>query len=107
MVLPTLTYASETLVWNEAQKSRIQAAEKSYLRGACGVTRWTERAMKVYRRFGMSYKGREKKCGVVEVKRKTPRWFGHLERMDEGDTRLGPKGHLVKTGRLPIVEKVR
>ncbi len=26
--------------WNKAQHSRVHAVEMSYLRGACGVTRW-------------------------------------------------------------------
>ncbi len=29
--------SSETRVWNERLRSRIQAVEMSYLRGACGV----------------------------------------------------------------------
>ncbi len=38
----------------------------------------------VYRKFGMSSRGKGMSCGVVEmVKRSTLRWFGHLERMDE------------------------
>ena len=38
IVLPTLTYGSETWTWNEAQRSRIRAVEMSYLKGACGIT---------------------------------------------------------------------
>ncbi len=30
-------YMSETWAWNEDQRSRIQAVEMSYLRGACGL----------------------------------------------------------------------
>ena len=53
--------------------------------GACGVTIIDgESNESIYSRFGMSHKGIEKKCGVVEeVKRGTLRWFGHLERMGE------------------------
>ncbi len=40
ILLPTLTYGSETWTWNRAQQSRVHAVEMSYLRGACGVTRW-------------------------------------------------------------------
>ncbi len=39
ITVPTLTYASKTLAWNESQRSRVQAVEMSYLRGACGVSR--------------------------------------------------------------------
>ncbi len=34
VIVPTLTYASKTLAWNESQRSRVQAVETSYLRSA-------------------------------------------------------------------------
>ncbi len=37
IIVPVLTYASETWTWNEDQQSYIQAVEISYLKGACGV----------------------------------------------------------------------
>ncbi len=40
VLLPTLTCGSGTWAWNRAQQSRVRAVEMSYLRGACGVTRW-------------------------------------------------------------------
>ncbi len=39
LILPTLTYASQTWTWNESLRSRVQAVEMSYLRSACGVSR--------------------------------------------------------------------
>ncbi len=39
VMVPTLTYASETWAWNESQRSRVQAVEMSYLRSTCGVNR--------------------------------------------------------------------
>ncbi len=39
IIVPTITYASETWMWNERQRSRIQVAEMSCLRSACGVQR--------------------------------------------------------------------
>ncbi len=39
VIVPTLTYASETWDWNESQRSRVQAVEMSYLTNACGVNR--------------------------------------------------------------------
>ena len=87
IVVPTLTYAGETWTWNEAQRVRIQAVKMSYLRGACGLTRWDrERNESVYERFGMMEKGVGVNCGVVEwVKRSTLRWYGHVERMKDGE----------------------
>ncbi len=67
IIVLTVAYASETWVWNQSQRSKIQAVEISYLRGECGVNRMDgESNENVYRRFGMS--SREGiKCGVVEM----------------------------------------
>ncbi len=37
IIVPTVACASETWVWNQSQRSKIQAVEISYLRGGCGV----------------------------------------------------------------------
>ncbi len=39
IIVLTLTYTSETWMWNECQKSKIETVEMSYLRGGCGVNR--------------------------------------------------------------------
>ncbi len=85
VIVPTLTYASKTWVWNKSQRSRVQAVEMSYLRSACGVSRLDGMSNEsVYEHFGMCHVGEGKKCGVVEVvKRQTLKWFGHMERMGE------------------------
>ncbi len=60
--------------------------EMSYLRNACGVSRMDGMSNEnVYEWFGMCHVGEGKKCGVVEeVKRQRLKWFGHVERMEEG-----------------------
>ncbi len=57
----------------------------SYLRGACGVSRWDRESNEdMYRRFGMSEAAVGVECGVVEwVKRSTLRWYDHIMRMNE------------------------
>ncbi len=87
VILPTLSYASEIWTWNAAQQSRIRAVEMSYMRGACGVSRWDRESNEdMYRRFGMSETAVGMDCGVVEwVKRSTLRWYGHVKRMNECD----------------------
>ncbi len=62
---------------------RLISRKIRYLRGACGVSRWDGLSNEsVYERCGMSGRGNEVGCGVVEwVKRSTLRWFGHIERM--------------------------
>ncbi len=64
----------------------MQAVEISYLRSACGVSKMGGMSNEsVYEHFGMCHVGKGKKCGVVEeVKRQTLKWFGHMERMEEG-----------------------
>ncbi len=69
--------------WNGAQQSRVRAVEMSYLREACGVSRWDGLSNEcMYERCGMRRRGSGVWCGVVEwVKRSILRWFGHTERM--------------------------
>ncbi len=83
ILFPTLTYGSENWTWNGTQQSRVHAVEMSYLRGACGVSRWDGLSnANVYKRCGMRECGSGVRCGVVEwVKRSTLIWFGHIERM--------------------------
>ncbi len=54
VIVPTLTYVSETWAWNESQRSRVQTGEISYLRSACGVSRKDGMSNEsVYEHFGM------------------------------------------------------
>ncbi len=63
VIIPTLSYALE----NTAQQSRIQAVEMSYIRGACGVSRWDgESNEDTYGRFCMSEAAVGMDCGVLE-----------------------------------------
>ena len=59
----------------------------TYLRTACSVRRLdSDSNESVYNWIGMTCKGEEKKCGVMEgsqVQYSTLKWFGHTERMDE------------------------
>ncbi len=53
IIVPAITYASETWVSNERQRSRIQADEMSYLISACRVRRMDgESKESLYNRFG-------------------------------------------------------
>ncbi len=86
VIVPTLTYASKTCAWNESQRSRVQAVEMSYSRSACSVSRMDGMSNEsMYERFVMCHVGEGKKCGVVEeVKQQVLKWFGHMERMEDG-----------------------
>ncbi len=62
----------------------MHAVEMSYMRGACGVSRWDGLSNEsVYERCGMRRRGIGVECDVVEwMKRSTLRWFDHIERME-------------------------
>ncbi len=65
-----LLYGSETWTWNRAQQSRVCAVEMSYLRGACGVTRWEgESNESVYERCGMGTCASEVWRGGIDKKK--------------------------------------
>ncbi len=67
VILPTLSYSSETWTWNAAEQSQIRVIEMSYLWGACGVSRWDRESNEdTYGRFGMSETAVGMDCGVVE-----------------------------------------
>ncbi len=80
VIVQTLTYASKTWVWNESQRSRVQAIENSYLRSACGVSRMDGmNNERVYEHFGMCYVSEGKKCRAVEeVKQQILKWSGNM-----------------------------
>ena len=69
LLVPVLTYGSDTVLWNEKQKSRIRAVQMDNLRDLlginslelCGVTKGVEERIDE---------------GVL-------RWFGHVERMEK------------------------
>ncbi len=69
---------------DRAQQSRVRAAERSYLRGACGVTRWNDESNEsMYERCGMGTQRNGVNCGVMEWKeRKLLTWFEHIEGME-------------------------
>ena len=76
LMVPALTYASETWAWQAGDMSRIQACEMRYLRAMCGVTRRDRiRNENVRMRSGME------ESVAVKVGRGRLRWYGHLERM--------------------------
>ena len=84
VLVPTLTYGCETLVWHEREKSRVRAVEMDMLRGVCGVRRIDWVRNEVVR----------ERCGVQKsvdqrVEESVLRWYGHVARM--GDERIVKK----------------
>ncbi len=68
ILLPTLTYGVKNWTWNGVQQSRVCAVKMSYLRGACGVSRWDGMSNEsVYERCGIRRRGSGVGCGVVDA----------------------------------------
>ncbi len=78
IIVLTVAYASETWIWNQSQRSKIQAVEMSYLRGGCGVNRMDgESNENVYRIFGISSRGERMSGGDGEAQHTEMVWtFG-------------------------------
>ena len=79
VVVPTALYAAETWGMKTADRQRLDVLEMRCLRSMCGVTRWDRlRNEEVRRRTGvlLELSNRAEQRGL--------RWFGHVERMDEG-----------------------
>ena len=85
VLLPTLTYGSETWTASEEDLAKVRAVEMSYLRMASGVNLLDGLSnSEVYASFGMEEQAVGIDCGVAEwIKRSTLRWYGHVQRMDE------------------------
>ena len=76
--VPTLTYGHELWVVTERTRSRIQAAEMSFLRRVAGLTlRDRVRSTDIREELGVEPL-------LLHVERSQLRWFGHLIRMSPG-----------------------
>jgi hypothetical protein len=79
VLVPTLMYGSESWVWQKRHQSQVNAVEMRALRSMCGVRLRDRIRNSVIR----------KKCGVNEdvvtkIEMGMLRWFGHVNRMDDG-----------------------
>ncbi len=48
IIVLIVAYASETWIWNQSQRYKIQGVKMSYLRGGCGVYRMDVLVMRMY-----------------------------------------------------------
>ena len=77
LLVPVLTYGSETMIRREKGRSRIWVVQMDNLRGLLGIRRMDKfRNARIRQLCGVT-KGVDEKIneGVL-------RWFGHMERMD-------------------------
>lgn len=76
--VPTLTYGHELWVVTEKMRSRIQAAEMSFLRRVAGLS-LRDRVRSSDIREGLGVEPL-----LLHIERSQLRWFGHLVRMPSG-----------------------
>ena len=79
VVVPTVLYGSETWGLRESERRKLEVLEMGCLRSMCCLTlRDRVRNEEVRRRAGV-----ERKLSS-RVDQSVLRWFGHMERMDDG-----------------------
>ena len=76
LLVPVLTYSSETMIWREKERSRIRAVHMDNLRGLPGIRQL---------------------CGVTKgvdekIDEGALRWFVHVQRMENG--RIAKRVHV-------------
>ena len=79
LVVPVLTYGSETMIWREKERSRIRATRMDNLRGPLGIRRMDKVPNARIRQLCVVTKGVYEKIDEVVL-----RWFDHVERMESG-----------------------
>jgi hypothetical protein len=78
VLLQTLTYGTESWVWQKKHTSKVNAVEMRAFRSMIGV------------KLSDSNDVIKEECGVKEdvvtkIEKNLLRWFGHVERMDKED----------------------
>ncbi len=92
--VPTLTYGHELWVMTERTRSRIQAAEMSFLRRVAG------RSLRDRVRSSVTREELRVEQLLLDIKRSQLRWLGHLFRMPPGCL-PGEVFQVCPTGRRP------
>ena len=78
LLVPVVTYGSETILWKEKDRSRIKAVQMNNLRGLLGIRRMDRVPNAQIRELYGVTKGVDKRIDKGGV-----RWFGHVERMEK------------------------
>ena len=79
VIVPTVTYGSELWGMKERERQKLNVFEMRCLRSMCGVSRWDRlRNEEVRERTGVTMELPNR------VDRNVLRWFGHVERMEDG-----------------------
>ncbi|XP_049899777.1 uncharacterized protein LOC126389867 [Epinephelus moara] len=89
---PILTYGHELWVVTERMRSRVQAAEMSFLRRAAGLS-FRDRVRSSDIREGLRVEPL-----LLHIERSQLRWFGHLVRMPSGRLPWGSRGRADGSG---------
>ena len=77
LLVPFLTYGSETMIWREKERSRVRAVLMNNLRGLLGIRRMDKVPnARIKELSGVA------KCVDERIDEGVLRWFGHVERME-------------------------
>ena len=78
LLVPFLTYGSETMLWKRKERSRIRAVQTDNLKGLLGITRVDRVPNARIKKLCRVTKGADERIeeGVL-------RWFGHVESMEK------------------------
>ena len=75
LLVPALMYGSETMLWEEKERSRVRAVQMNNLRGLLGISiRRMDRVLNVCIRELCRVKGLDERINVG-----LPQCFGHVE----------------------------
>ena len=86
LLVPVLTYCSETMLWNEKERSIIRAVQMDNLRGLLGIRRMN----------GVLNARIRELCGMTKrvknmIDEFVLKWFGHVDRMENVENDRIPK----------------
>ena len=81
LLIPVLTYGSETMLWKENERSRIRAVQMDNLRGLLGIRRMDRVLNAQIRDLCGVKKGLDERINEGMLQ-----WFGHVERMENDRT---------------------
>ena len=87
LLVPFLTYGSETMMWREKERSRIRAVQMDNVRDLLGIRRMDEIPNSRIRQLSGVAKRVEEK-----IYEDVLRWFEHVERME--NNRIAKRGYV-------------
>ena len=89
LLMPVLTYGSETGIWEEKERSRIGSVQMDNIKGLLGIRRMDKIQNAWIKQLYGVMKDVDEKTGVLQ-------WFSHVERMEKD--RIAKRVYVVCAG---------